>query len=94
MSLDNRNLTLLSSFGKLIWDILGFCYEMLNSLDTLGDLVLGGRGCYSGFRLILKMGRHENVMVLGADYMRNQLFCFESSTETILHVSEFIIVSL
>ena len=42
MSLDNRNLTLLSSFGKLIWDILGFCYEMLNSLDTLDDLVLGG----------------------------------------------------
>ena len=41
-----------------------------------------------------KMGRHENVMVSGADYMRNQLFCFESSTETILHVSEFIIVSL
>lgn len=41
VSLDNRNLTLLSSFGKLIWDILGFCYEMLDFLDTLDDLVFG-----------------------------------------------------
>lgn len=56
MSLDDRNLTLLSSFGKLTWDILGFCYEMLNSLDTLDDLVLG-RGMLQCFRLILKMGK-------------------------------------
>lgn len=42
VSLDNRNLTLLSPFGKLTWDILGFCYEMLDTLDILDDLVLEG----------------------------------------------------
>ena len=39
--LDNRNLTSLSSFGKLTWDILGFRYEMLDSWICLMTLFFG-----------------------------------------------------
>lgn len=52
--------------------------------------------CYCGSHLTYfenGLG-HENLIGAGADHMRNQLLCSESSTETVPHMSEFIMVSL
>lgn len=79
VSLGNRNLTLLSSFGKLTWDILGFCYEMLYILDILDDLVLEGAAIFWKWIRTWEFGA-------GTDHLRKQLLCLEGSIETIPHV--------